>query len=150
MTSNISFTLTVLLSIFGLFFSFFLSSLKRFQTQVSAGSLTPLLNPANDFYKKLVLECSESQVAVDLFELCSNYADIATVSPVSKVTGGSVFYYPASPKLVRLLARFECDFEYYLSRSIGFETVLRIRTTKGFSMQLFFGNFFYSYNKTRI
>jgi len=108
----------------------------------SANSLTPLLNPANDYFKKLALECSEAQIAVDLFVLCPNYADIATISPISKVTGGSVFYYPASTKPGRLLARFECDFEYYLSRSIGFEAVLRIRTTKGFSIQSFFGNFF--------
>ena len=108
----------------------------------STNQLTPLLNPINDFYKKLALECSESQIAVDLFVLCANYADIATISPISKVTGGSVFYYPASVKPGRLLARFDCDFEYYLSRSIGFEAVLRIRTTKGFSIQTFYGNFF--------
>lgn len=111
-------------------------------TSANSGQLTPLLNPVNDFYKKLALECSEVQIAVDLFVLCTNYADIATISPISKVTGGSVFYYPASTKPGRLLSRFECDFEYYLQRSIGFEAVLRIRTTKGFSIQTFYGNFF--------
>ena len=59
----------------------------------SSSSLTPLLNPVNDFYKKLALECSESQIAVDLFVICKNYADLATISPISKITGGSVFYY---------------------------------------------------------
>lgn len=111
-------------------------------TAANSSQLTPLLNPVNDFYKKLALECSEVQIAVDLFVLCTNYADIATISPISKVTGGSVFYYPASTKPGRLLARFESDFEYYLQRSIGFEAVLRIRTTKGFSIQTFYGNFF--------
>lgn len=114
----------------------------RTVTSSTVNQLTPLLNPANDFYKKLALECTESQIAVDLFVLCANYADIATTSPISKVTGGSIFYYPASTKPGRLLARFECDFEYYLSRSIGFEAVLRIRTTRGFSIQSFYGNFF--------
>lgn len=90
----------------------------------------------------MALECSEGQIAVDLFVLSANYADIATISPISKVTGGSIFYYPASVKPGRLLARFECDFEYYIQRSIGFEAVLRIRTTKGFSLQQFYGNFF--------
>lgn len=32
-----------------------------------------------DFYKKLSLECSSQQVAVDLFMLNSQYADMATV-----------------------------------------------------------------------
>ena len=39
----------------------------------SGPSLTPLLNPATDFYKKLALECSEHQVAVDLFALSPSY-----------------------------------------------------------------------------
>lgn len=38
------------------------------------------LNPANDFYKRLALECSGQQIAVDLFVVNSQYADIATIS----------------------------------------------------------------------
>ncbi|KAK4337049.1 hypothetical protein RND71_044125 [Anisodus tanguticus] len=109
--------------------------------------LTPLLNPVTDFYKNLGLECSETQIGVDIFILSSSFADIASISPISKITGGSIFYYgnngyniQCSPG--RVLARFESDFEYYLSRSIGFEAVLRIRKTKGFGIQSFFGNFF--------
>lgn len=45
---------------------------------------TPLLNPVNDFYKKLALECSGHQVAVDLFILNSQYVDIATISGISR------------------------------------------------------------------
>uniref|UniRef100_T1J206 Sec23/Sec24 trunk domain-containing protein n=1 Tax=Strigamia maritima TaxID=126957 RepID=T1J206_STRMM len=37
------------------------------------------LGPANDFYKKLSLDCSGQQVAVDLFVLASQYVDIATL-----------------------------------------------------------------------
>lgn len=38
------------------------------------------LNPATDFYKRLALDCSGAQVAVDLFLLNSQYADLATLS----------------------------------------------------------------------
>nr|XP_042899770.1 protein transport protein Sec24A-like [Parasteatoda tepidariorum] len=38
------------------------------------------IGPANDFYKKLALDCSGQQIAVDLFMLCSQYIDIATIS----------------------------------------------------------------------
>ena len=37
------------------------------------------LAPVTDFYKKLSLDCSGQQIAVDLFMLNSQYADIATL-----------------------------------------------------------------------
>lgn len=37
------------------------------------------LGPATDYYKKLALDCSAQQVAVDLFMLNGQYGDIATV-----------------------------------------------------------------------
>lgn len=38
------------------------------------------LNPATDFYKRLALDCSGAQIAVDLFLLSSQYCDLATIS----------------------------------------------------------------------
>lgn len=37
------------------------------------------LGPATDFYKKLALDCSAQQIAVDMFLLNSQYADIASI-----------------------------------------------------------------------
>lgn len=37
------------------------------------------IGPATDFYKKLSLDCSAQQIAVDLFMLNGQYADIATL-----------------------------------------------------------------------
>lgn len=114
----------------------------------SAGpALTPLLNPATDFYKKLALECSEHQVAVDLFALSPSYCDLASVSQVAKISGGSIFYYGHSAAnlsncRVRVLARLEADLVHYLTRCIGFESVLRLRCTRGISIHSFHGNFF--------
>ena len=39
----------------------------------------PNLSPATDFYKKLALDCSGQQVAVDLFLLSSQYCDLASL-----------------------------------------------------------------------
>ena len=110
-------------------------------------ALTPLLNPATDFFKKLALECSEHQIAVDLFSLNPSYSDVASVSQVSKISGGSVFYYGnSSANLLnskqRVLARLEEDLSHYLTRSIGFEAVLRLRCTRGLNIHSFHGNFF--------
>ncbi len=107
-------------------------------------SLTPLLNPGTDFYKKLALECSEHQIAVDLFNLSSSYSDLATVGSVSKFCGGSIHYYGGS-SATSLLARFEKDMKHYLKRNIGFEAVMRMRCTRGLSIHTFHGNFFVRY-----
>ena len=37
------------------------------------------LAPATDFYKKLALDCSGQQVAVDLFLLSAQYCDLASL-----------------------------------------------------------------------
>lgn len=44
-----------------------------------AGDNPPHLNPVTDFYKKLALDCSGQQIAVDLFLVNSQYLDLATL-----------------------------------------------------------------------
>ncbi|KAK0138257.1 Protein transport protein Sec24B [Merluccius polli] len=102
------------------------------------------LGPATDFYKKLALDCSGQQIAVDLFLLSSQYADLASLACVSKYSAGSIFYYPSYHHVHNPAQRdkFRKDLDRYLSRKIGFEAVMRIRCTKGLSIHTFHGNFF--------
>ncbi|XP_062416502.1 protein transport protein Sec24B isoform X2 [Pungitius pungitius] len=102
------------------------------------------LGPATDFYKKLALDCSGQQIAVDLFLLSSQYSDLASLSCISKYSAGSIFYYPSFHHTHNpaLLEKFQRDVERYLTRKIGFEAVMRIRCTKGLSIHTFHGNFF--------
>ncbi|XP_065819031.1 protein transport protein Sec24A isoform X1 [Labrus bergylta] len=102
------------------------------------------LSPATDFYKKLALDCSGQQVAVDLFLLSSQYCDLASLGCISRYSAGSVYYYPSyhhqhNPAQVEC---FQKDLKRYLTRKIGFEAVMRIRCTKGLSIHTFHGNFF--------
>ncbi|KAG9490901.1 hypothetical protein GDO78_006303 [Eleutherodactylus coqui] len=121
-----------------------------FQTQlptVGAGALKPReepnqkstakeihnLTPATDFYKKLALDCSGQQVAVDLFLLSGRYSDLASLGCISRYSAGSVYYYRAyhhqhNPVQVEKLQK---ELKRYLTRKIGFEAVMRIRCTKG-------------------
>lgn len=41
--------------------------------------------PSTDFYKKLALECSAEQIAVDMFFISSQYLDIATICKLIKI-----------------------------------------------------------------
>ncbi|XP_035522707.1 protein transport protein Sec24A [Morone saxatilis] len=102
------------------------------------------LSPATDFYKKLALDCSGQQVAVDLFLLSAQYCDLASLGCISRYSAGSVYYYPSyhhqhNPAQVEC---FQKDLKRYITRKIGFEAVMRIRCTKGLSIHTFHGNFF--------
>lgn len=101
------------------------------------------LGPATDFYKRLALECSGQQIAVDLFLLNSQYCDLATISGISKFSGGCMHHIPlyseTKPHLVKTLRK---SFERYLTRKVGFEAVMRVRCTRGLAIHTFHGNFF--------
>ncbi|XP_023336765.1 protein transport protein Sec24A, partial [Eurytemora carolleeae] len=58
--------------------------------QSKDGFDSALLGPTTDFYKKLALECSGQQIAVDLFVLNNQYVDLASISGISKFSGGQV------------------------------------------------------------
>nr|NVI77961.1 Sec24AB ortholog [Cucujiformia] len=99
------------------------------------------LKPANDFYKRLALDCSGQQIAVDLFVANSQYVDLATVAGVSKFSGGCVHHFPLFKAGRPVLSeRFERTFRRYLTRKIGFEAVMRIRCSRGLSIHTFHGN----------
>lgn len=99
--------------------------------------------PASDFYKKLALECSSQQIAVDLFCFSGQFIDVSTVSCISKFSSGQVFYYPDfHHRKETSRQKFEQDLKRYLTRKIGFEAVMRVRCTEGLSLHTFHGNFF--------
>ncbi|XP_059616882.1 protein transport protein Sec24A [Phlebotomus argentipes] len=103
----------------------------------------PHLGPATDFYKRLALECSGQQIAVDIFLLNSQYSDLATLAGVSKFSGGCIHHFPLfSHGKVQQVESFKRSFERYLTRKIGFEAVMRVRCTRGLAIHTFHGNFF--------
>uniref|UniRef100_A0A8C3SKH7 SEC24 homolog B, COPII coat complex component n=1 Tax=Chelydra serpentina TaxID=8475 RepID=A0A8C3SKH7_CHESE len=112
--------------------------------QRSSTKVVQHLGPATDFYKKLALDCSGQQTAVDLFLLSSQYSDLASLACMSKYSAGCIYYYPSfhhshNPAQSEKLQK---DLKRYLTRKIGFEAVMRIRCTKGLSIHTFHGNLF--------
>ncbi|KAJ3118535.1 COPII subunit [Phlyctochytrium bullatum] len=102
-----------------------------------------LLQPSIAFYKNLAVDCSRSQVSIDVFFFNSNYADVATLSGCAKFTGGSVFYYPNfNAQRNEDVIKVTKEMQHFLSRPIGLEAVLRVRASKGIKMTAFHGNFF--------
>ena len=102
------------------------------------------LNPCTDFYKKLALECAGEQIAIDIFALAGQYIDLASLACASRYSSGCVYYFPEfhGTKNLPMTEKYMKDLERYLTRDIGFEAVMRLRSTKGMNIHTFHGNFF--------
>ncbi|KAG0368603.1 COPII subunit [Gamsiella multidivaricata] len=102
-----------------------------------------LLQAASPFYKTLAVECSKSQVCIDMFLFGSQYSDVATLSCLPRYTGGSTFFYPAftAAKSEDAL-KFAHELAEFVSQRIALEAVMRVRASKGLRMSAFYGNFF--------
>uniref|UniRef100_A0A4W3GNV7 Protein transport protein Sec24B-like n=1 Tax=Callorhinchus milii TaxID=7868 RepID=A0A4W3GNV7_CALMI len=114
------------------------------QPRESPGGSNLQLGPAIDFYKVLALEFCGQQTCVDLFLLSEQYADLASIACISRYTCGCVYYYPGLHHIHTyfLVEKFQEEFQYYLTRSVGFEALLRIRYTQGLLLHTFYGNSF--------
>ncbi|KAG0088911.1 COPII subunit [Podila epicladia] len=102
-----------------------------------------LLQSASSFYKTFAVDCSKSQVCVDMFLFGSQYTDVATLSCLPRFTGGSTFFYPAftAAKSEDAL-KFAHELAEFVSQRIALEAVMRVRASKGLKMSAFYGNFF--------
>ncbi|CAH1759678.1 6947_t:CDS:10 [Entrophospora sp. SA101] len=83
-----------------------------------------LLQPADNFYKKFAVDCSRSQICVEMFLLGSQYADVATLGRTEDAL------------------KFAHEFAEFLASPIALEAVMRVRASKGIHMTAFHGNFF--------
>ncbi|KAK4574006.1 COPII subunit [Recurvomyces mirabilis] len=102
-----------------------------------------LLQTANAFYKSFAVECSKTQVSIDMFLFSAQYQDVASLSNLPRYTGGQTYFYPAwNAARTEDAVKFATEFSDYLSSEIGLEAVLRVRTTTGLRPSAFYGNFF--------
>ncbi len=45
-------------------------------------------------YEKLGKFCLEKKISIDMFIFGHDFYDLATISPLVSITGGSLYYYP--------------------------------------------------------
>ncbi|ORX60983.1 hypothetical protein BCR36DRAFT_394129 [Piromyces finnis] len=102
-----------------------------------------LLQPADNWYKEFALDCSRKQICIDTFIFSGQYTDIATLSTLPRFTGGSIYFYPGfDASRAEDANKFSSELSRFLSKKIGLEAVLRIRSTRGVSVKACYGNFF--------
>ncbi|XP_015252733.1 PREDICTED: protein transport protein Sec24D isoform X1 [Cyprinodon variegatus] len=97
-----------------------------------------LFQPQKGVYEQLSKDCVAQGCCVDLFLFPSQYLDLATMGDVPSHTGGSIYKYNNF--------QVETDGEHFLrdlrkdvQKSLGFDAVMRVRTSTGFRATDFFG-----------
>jgi len=78
---------------------------------------------------------------VDLFLFNNAYIDIATLSQVSRLTGGQVYKYTYFQSDLDG-ERFISDLQHNISRPVVFDAIMRVRTSTGVRPTDFFGAFY--------
>jgi protein transport protein SEC24 len=102
-----------------------------------------LLEPQNQFYKTFAVDCSRTQVCVDLFINSTQYVDLATLVALSRFTGGQHYYYASfNGAREEDAAKLSHELAHFLASETGLEAVLRVRASKGIRLSAFHGNFF--------
>ncbi|XP_071503728.1 protein transport protein Sec24C-like [Diadema antillarum] len=99
-----------------------------------------VLSPQISFYTKLSQECVVQGCSVDMFLFPNSYVDVATIGQVCTLTGGQCYkysYFQASNDGERFIH----DLTRNLTREVGFDAVLRVRTSTGIRPTDFYGNF---------
>ncbi|XP_067393899.1 protein transport protein Sec24C isoform X3 [Emydura macquarii macquarii] len=102
-----------------------------------------LFQPQTNFYNNLAKDCVAQGCCVDLFLFPNQYLDVATLGVVPYQTGGSIYKY-AYFQLETDQERFLNDLRKDVQKEVGFDAVMRVRTSTGIRATDFFGAFYMS------
>lgn len=102
-----------------------------------------LFQPQTSFYNNLAKDCVAQGCCVDLFLFPNQYLDVATLGVVTYQTGGSIYKY-AYFQLESDQDRFLNDLRRDVQKEVGFDAVMRVRTSTGIRATDFFGAFYMS------
>ncbi|XP_041260787.1 protein transport protein Sec24C isoform X2 [Onychostruthus taczanowskii] len=102
-----------------------------------------LFQPQTSFYSNLAKDCVAQGCCVDLFLFPNQYLDVATLGVVPYQTGGSIYKY-AYFQLETDQYRFLNDLRRDVQKEVGFDAVMRVRTSTGIRATDFFGAFYMS------
>ena len=99
-----------------------------------------LFVPQDLFWRNLAEECVDAGVGVNLFLFPNQYIDVATLSILTAVTGGDLFYLPKFDP-VRMGGRLRASLEQVLLRETVFNATMIIRCSTGLRIGDQFGSF---------
>jgi len=100
-----------------------------------------VLMPQTKEYNVFGQDCVSVGCSVDLFLFNNAYIDVATLSQVSRLTGGQVYKYTYFNKDIDA-ERMLNDLRNNLSRPVAFDAIMRVRTSTGIRPCEFYGSFY--------
>ncbi|RKP36450.1 Sec23/Sec24 trunk domain-containing protein [Dimargaris cristalligena] len=120
-------------------------ALKNREDVKAAGTAkeSDLLKPADPFYSSFIQQVLGLQITVDFFVFASGYVDLASLAPLARTSGGSIYMYPGflstRPEDVNQVMS---EMKRFLSRDNGWEAVFRIRASPGIRFPAYYGHHF--------
>ncbi|CAN2388912.1 Sec23/Sec24 beta-sandwich domain [Pristimantis euphronides] len=100
-----------------------------------------LFLPQSNVYDSLAKECVENGCCVDLFLFPNQYIDVASMGLVAMLTGGTLYKYN-NFQVHTDGQQFISDLRMDIEKQIGFDAIMRVRTSTGFRATDFFGALF--------
>jgi len=101
-----------------------------------------LLKPSLSWYKDTAVEFSKAQICVDLFLFPQAFIDAANLEELPRITGGTMHNFVAFNASNGDGAVLQGKLQRVLERETAFESVMRIRCTKGMRVNNFYGHFY--------
>lgn len=99
-----------------------------------------LLSPSDPWYTELSRNFTEKQICADLFMFnCGTYLDAATLGVLARSTCGQTYLYNGVADSWG--DRFSKELTRVLTRTTGFEAVMRVRTSKGLQIGGYYGHY---------
>ncbi|SOV18190.1 protein transport protein Sec24A [Plasmodium gaboni] len=99
-----------------------------------------LLNPCNNLYAELAQNVTQYQIAVDLFACPLYNLDLASIYPLVKNSGGSLYYYPQF-NVHQYNDILKQELLFALTTETAWESVMRIRISRGWKITNWYGNY---------
>ena len=109
-----------------------------------------LLNAEDTFYSLVGKKGLKHSISFDLFCCSNNDIDLASIAPISSITGGDIFYYPfyINFSIAEQGEKLYYDIFRTLTRFQGFQTIFIVRASNGLLIENYYSGFLqmYSYN----
>uniref|UniRef100_A0A8C6EYW8 SEC24 homolog D, COPII coat complex component n=1 Tax=Marmota marmota marmota TaxID=9994 RepID=A0A8C6EYW8_MARMA len=100
-----------------------------------------LFQPQTSVYESLAKDCVAHGCSVTLFLFPSQYVDVASLGLVPLLTGGTLYKY-SHFQMHLDSQQFLNDLRSDVEKKIGFDAIMRVRTSTGFRATDFFGGVF--------
>ncbi|OCT99894.1 protein transport protein Sec24D [Xenopus laevis] len=102
-----------------------------------------LFMPQSNLYENLAKECVANGCCIDLFLFPNQHVDVASMGTVTMQTGGSLYKY-SQFQVHTDGQQFISDLRKDIEKRIGFDAIMRVRTSTGFRATDFFGGIYMS------